>query len=158
MTHRDGTLRTSGDVIERLDDRIGRLLEERGEPGDVRVRAFQPAGPGAAAVVVDMVGGEERAQAFEVVIELRPVALDLRRRPASGVAPGVALVHLQARGATVVGVERDVGDEAPCVVDLGDGEQLDLERRPSLAFSPALMLEGETLAGGGEQSPRQPRA
>ena len=55
-------------------------------------------------------------------------------------------------------VERDVGDEAPCVVDLGDGEQLDLERRPSLAFSPALMLEGETLAGGGEQSPRQPRA
>src|SRR5262249_55198203 len=44
----DEAMLARGDVVEGLDDRIGRLLEQRGEPGDVGVSTLEPARSGAA--------------------------------------------------------------------------------------------------------------
>src|SRR5882724_10454811 len=51
----EGAVLCGGDFVQVLDDRVGRLLEQRGNPPDVAVSAIDPTGAGAPMVVEDEV-------------------------------------------------------------------------------------------------------
>src|SRR5206468_464742 len=100
------TVLCRGDVVHGLDDRVGRLLEQRGNPPDVVVSAIDPTGAGALVVVEDEVVRQRSTDAAEVVVDQRAPELEVgTRSPARGIAPGMAIQQLQAGGAAIVGVE-----------------------------------------------------
>src|SRR5439155_17054391 len=125
----EGAVLCGGDFVQVLDDRVGRLLEQRGNPPDVAVSAIDPTGAGAPVVVEDEVVRQRGTDAVEVVVDQRTSELEeSSRSPARGIAAGRAIEQLHAGGAATVGVEPDDRDDPSFGVDLGEVEGVDLER------------------------------
>src|SRR5439155_2083662 len=121
----EGAVLCGGDFVQVLDDRVGRLLEQRGNPPDVAVSAIDPTGAGAPVVVEDEVVRQRGTYAVEVVVDHRtPELEESSRSPPRGLAAGITIDQLRAGGAAIVGVERDDRDEATLGVDLMEGEVL----------------------------------
>ena len=89
MADREGGVGSCGDRVERLDERVGRLLEERPHPFDVVVPALEPAGAGAPVIVVDEILWQCGPHARQVVLEPGAGALDPHLGP--GLDAGLAL-------------------------------------------------------------------
>src|SRR6266581_275085 len=80
------TVLCRGEVVHGLDDRVGRLLEQRGDPPDVVVSAIDPTGAGAPVVVEDEVVRQRGTDAVEVAVDQRAPELEVGTRSPARVA------------------------------------------------------------------------
>ena len=125
VCHGEDAVLLQSDEVEGLDSRVGRLLEQRGQPIDVLIDGLEQTAAGSATIVKDRSLGPCRPAALEIMV------LDGAHELEAGgpkeprvLAACESLAQLGCGTAPIVGVERDRREDSAFRVYLGEHQSL----------------------------------